>query len=227
MSDEVSDGELAAAQTRDGRSTDTRERILRVTEQLYLAGGYEHINLHVIAERLGVSKTALFHHFKNKQELFYATLLYMLARYNALFAEALDVPDERTRERLRRIMRGLTRQEPFDMTRFTREEYGLLSLEQRAEVERAWRAGMFDAVRRVLDEGVRAGELRAIDLSFSTYVFMHLCMLLPRASNPLPQPLTAPRDEAATDRAVDALLEVYLNGIGLQPTGQDDTGGLR
>ncbi len=213
----MSDGDLVASHARDGRTTDTRDRILRVTEQLYLTGGYEHINMHVIAERLGVSKTALFHHFKNKQELFYATLLHMLARYSALFAEARDATGESARERLRRIMWSLTQQEPFDMTRFVREEYALLSPEQRAEVERVWRAGMFEAVHRVLDDGAQAGELRAMDLSFSTYVFMHLCMLLPRASNPMPQPLTAPRDEEATRRAIDALLDVFLNGVGARP----------
>ena len=214
---------------RDGRATDTHERILQVAEQLYYAGGYEHINLQAIADQIGVSKTALFHHFKNKQELFYATLLHMLARYHAIFAEALESDGQSVRERLRSIMQGLTRLGPFDMMRFSREEYGLLSPEQQAEVERAWRASLFDVVHRLLADGVRLGELRHLDVRLATYVFMHLCMLLPRADASIPQRnLTAPEQEAtpgsadlvsdrAADRVIDALLDLYLSGVGRAP----------
>ncbi len=206
---------------RDGRTTNTRERILQVAEQLYIAGGYEHINLQVIAGQVGVSKTALFHHFKNKQELFYATLLHMLTSYGAMFTGALESVG--VRERLRRIMLGLVQQEPFDMPRFMREEYALLSAEQQAEVERAWRASLFDVVWRVLDEGRRAGELGAIDLSLATFAFMHLCMLLPREGDAFQRSLTAAGDAASTERAIDALLDLYLNGVGPHPQGAAGT----
>jgi AcrR family transcriptional regulator len=213
---------------RDGRATDTRERILQVAEQLYYAGGYEHINLQVIADQIGVSKTALFHHFKNKQELFFETLLHMLARYHALFAEALESEGQSLRERLRQIMQGLTQQGSFDMTRFSREEYGLLSPEQQVEVERAWRASLFDVVHRLLEDGVRRGELRQINVRLSTYVFMHLCMLLPRADSPLQSRLTTTREEevaasATADRVIDALLDLYLSGVGRAPTASPAT----
>lgn len=213
---------------RDGRATDTRERILQVAEQLYYAGGYEHINLQVIADQIGVSKTALFHHFKNKQELFFETLLHMLARYHALFAEALESEGQSLRERLRQIMQGLTQQGSFDMTRFSREEYGLLSSEQQVEVERAWRASLFNVVHRLLEDGVRRGELRQIDVRLSTYVFMHLCMLLPRADSPLQSRLTTTREEevaasATADRVIDALLDLYLSGVGRAPTASPAT----
>ncbi|HEY7850196.1 MAG TPA: TetR/AcrR family transcriptional regulator [Ktedonobacterales bacterium] len=213
---------------RDGRATDTRERILQVAEQLYYAGGYEHINLQVIADQIGVSKTALFHHFKNKQELFFETLLHMLARYHALFAEALESEGQSLRERLRQIMQGLTQQGSFDMTRFSREEYGLLSPEQQVEVERAWRASLFDVVHRLLEDGVRRGELRQIDVRLSTYVFMHLCLLLPRAGSPLQARLTTTREEevaasATANRVIDALLDLYLSGVGRAPTASPAT----
>lgn len=212
----------------DGRATDTRERIVQVAEQLYYAGGYERINLQVIADQIGVSKTALFHHFKNKQELFYATLLHMLARYHAIFTEALTRDGQSVRERLRSIMQGLTRQGPFDMMRFSREEYGLLSPEQQVEVERAWRASLFDVVHRLLEDGVRLGELRPVDLRLSTFVFMHLCMMLPRADGSPPSPgspraemtrgAAGPANDRSADDVIDALLDLYLSGVGRSAT---------
>lgn len=201
---------------RDGRLTDTRERILRVAEQLYDSGGYEAINLQAIADQVGVSKTALFHHFKNKQELFYSTLLHILRRYHDLFSEAVAQEGLSVRQRLRHIMLGLTQQAPFDMMRFSREEHDLLSPEQQSEVERAWRASLFDNVHRLLSDGVHRGELRRIDLNLATYVFMHLCMLLPSATTP-PMSEASSRAGAETERVIDALLDLYLSGVGQAP----------
>jgi hypothetical protein len=121
--------------------------------------------------------------------------------------------------------------------RFSREEYGLLSPEQQAEVERAWRASLFDVVHRLLADGVRLGELRHIDVRLATFVFMHLCMLLPRADVSLPQRnLTSSEQETtpgsaalvsdrstdrtadrSTDSVIDALLDLYLSGVGRSP----------
>lgn len=207
---------------RDGRATDTRRRILQVAEELYYAGGYEHINMQVIADRLGVSKTALFHHFKNKQELFYATLHVILDQYRRMMEEAAAEGDGSTIAQLRGMMQRLTRESSFDFTRFMHEEHALLTPEQQREIERLWQAGMFNAVRRVLEEGVRRGELRPIDLSLSTYAFLSLCMLLPRPNNPMPvavvdrsrMPAAATAGQVSHDAFIDSLLDLFIHGIG-------------
>lgn len=49
---------------------DTKERILRETLFAFSSLRFEDISLAMIAKRVGVSKTAIFRHFKNKQELF-------------------------------------------------------------------------------------------------------------------------------------------------------------
>lgn len=206
---------------RDGRATDTRRRILQVAEELYYAGGYEHINLQVIADRLDVSKTALFHHFKNKQELFYAMLLAMLDQYRRMMEEAAAEGKGSTLAQLRGIMQRLARESLFDFNRFIHQEHALLAPDQQREIDRLWQAGMFDAVRRVLADGVRRGELRPIDLSLSTYVFLNLCMLLPRPSNPLPAgaidhgdtAARAARGQASPDLLIDSLLELFMHGV--------------
>jgi AcrR family transcriptional regulator len=49
---------------------DTKERILRETLLAFSSLRFEDISLATIAKRVGISKTAIFRHFKNKQELF-------------------------------------------------------------------------------------------------------------------------------------------------------------
>ncbi|GAA4903720.1 TetR family transcriptional regulator [Stackebrandtia albiflava] len=47
----------------------TRERIQQVAMDLFTEQGYEQTSLREIAERLGVTKAALYYHFKTKEEI--------------------------------------------------------------------------------------------------------------------------------------------------------------
>ncbi|WP_285661314.1 TetR/AcrR family transcriptional regulator [Actinorhabdospora filicis] len=49
--------------------TSTRERIQRVSLDLFLRQGYEKTSLREIAEELGVTKAALYYHFKTKDDI--------------------------------------------------------------------------------------------------------------------------------------------------------------
>src|SRR6185437_6301603 len=115
---------------RDGRVTETRLLILKEAERLYYAGGYENINLQVIANQLTITKAALFHHFKNKQALFFEMLLALLEHMRKMFEAEIEVGDASVRARLGRLMVKLTLEPFFDVMRFQREEMRLLQPEQ-------------------------------------------------------------------------------------------------
>lgn len=53
----------------DGRRSDTRERIRTVAMELFSERGYEKTSLREIAERLGVTKAALYYHFRTKEDI--------------------------------------------------------------------------------------------------------------------------------------------------------------
>jgi len=57
---------MDSAQTRRG---DTRARIQQVALELFAEQGYERTSLREIAERLGVTKAALYYHFKSKEDI--------------------------------------------------------------------------------------------------------------------------------------------------------------
>jgi len=54
------------------RSEATRREFLRVARELFTEKGYEATTLDDVSERTGVTKGALYHHFKDKRELFRA-----------------------------------------------------------------------------------------------------------------------------------------------------------
>lgn len=51
------------------RHSDTRERIQRIALELFTEQGYERTSLREIAERIGVTKAALYYHFSSKEEI--------------------------------------------------------------------------------------------------------------------------------------------------------------
>src|SRR5881275_3243629 len=52
----------------DLRTTDTRERVIEEARRLYIAGGYNHLNLDVIARSLKITRPALYFHFPDGKE---------------------------------------------------------------------------------------------------------------------------------------------------------------
>jgi AcrR family transcriptional regulator len=59
----------SAAATGSTPRTDTRSRAQKVALELFAEQGYEKTSLREIAERLGVTKAALYYHFKSKEDI--------------------------------------------------------------------------------------------------------------------------------------------------------------
>jgi len=73
----------------------TRDTILDVAQELFTEQGYERTSLREIAERVGVTKAALYYHFASKEELIRA-LLEPMAEMELEFVQ--DMPEAPTLE---------------------------------------------------------------------------------------------------------------------------------
>src|SRR6476646_578610 len=63
------DGETDMEHTAPTPRTDTRSRVQKVALELFAEQGYEKTSLREIAERLGVTKAALYYHFRSKEDI--------------------------------------------------------------------------------------------------------------------------------------------------------------
>ena len=200
------------SERKDGRSRDTRERILKEAESLYYAGGYEHISLQTIADQLHISKAALFHHFKNKQTLFFELLLAIMAHHRQRLNEAVKEGASSARATLRRIMVHFTQEPGFDMNRFAHEEFDLLTPEQQQETSRAWRSSLLAVVKEVLEVGIEKSELRSHDTELASHLFLHMCLLVSHFDSEQTLPLQS--IPVSLDEHIDALLDIFFVGLG-------------
>ncbi len=74
--------------TRRGRPGYDRETLLRVCVEVFNRHGYEGTSMGVLAEELGISKSAIYHHVKSKEEILDTALSHSLSELERVVAEA-------------------------------------------------------------------------------------------------------------------------------------------
>ena len=86
--------------------TDTRARVQKVALELFAEQGYEKTSLREIAERLGVTKAALYYHFKSKEDIVHSFTDDYFTEIDTLIDWAKDQPgnDQTRREILDRYV---------------------------------------------------------------------------------------------------------------------------
>ena len=90
---------------------DTRRRIQQVALDLFAEQGYDKTSLREIADRLGVTKAALYYHFKTKEEILASALEDYMADVRELIGWAEEQPHtgESRRELIRRYAQIIDR----------------------------------------------------------------------------------------------------------------------
>ena len=76
----------------DERRTDTREQIRVVALEMFAERGYAGTSLREIAERLGVTKAALYYHFKSKEDIVRSFTEDYFGRLDTLIAWGREQP---------------------------------------------------------------------------------------------------------------------------------------
>ena len=104
------------------RRSGTRERIQTVAVELFAEHGYDKTSLREIAERLNVTKAALYYHFNTKEEIVVSLYDDLIAGIDEIIDWAMDQPrTEETRQELVRRYGLFARNRPQNMMRFVQE----------------------------------------------------------------------------------------------------------
>lgn len=146
------------------KSEKTISTILSAAEELFLDKNYADVTMGQLAQRSGVTKGALYHHFPSKEDLYLQMMHAALARKRALFSRALASGRD-CRERLG----GLT-QAFFDLPkneiglmRLVRRDVNIFAPAARAKLVRSYQASLPSLVEAVIRDGIRDGELAPAD----------------------------------------------------------------
>jgi AcrR family transcriptional regulator len=110
-----------------GRRTDTRERIQQVALELFAERGYDKTSLQEVAERLQITRPALYYHFRTKEEILAGVIERLVESIEELVAWGREQPatTEARQEILRRIS-GLLSDQWRPLFRFAQVNQGAL-----------------------------------------------------------------------------------------------------
>src|SRR4030088_3469909 len=147
--------------------SDTRARIQQVALELFAEQGYDKTSLREIAERLDVTKAALYYHFKSKEDIVRSLVADYFGQIDALIAWAKTQP--RTSETRREILSRYVRivadgSDVFRMLHHNQAAVNsLAAAKERGDVFRERMTGLLEALHEPhasMEERLRAAMAR-------------------------------------------------------------------
>jgi len=186
----------------------TKQEIMLRAEQLFAQRGYESVSMREIAEACDITKANIYYYFKDKESLY----LQVLESDMLEMIEALRRAAERegtARDKIARIAETFVRllhSKPalirMGMRPFGEQEPDILGLVYRHRQE------VLRPVERVLEEGLRSGELRLLNVPVTALSFVIIMrVLVIVATKGLPPP-----DISESDMVLHTV-ELLFDGI--------------
>jgi AcrR family transcriptional regulator len=152
---------------------DLRQEILSTAKDLFIQNGYHGLAMRQIAEALGVTKAALYYHFKDKEELFLAILENYLDEMQATLDRILAEPGS-CRNRIRLFVETILAQPTGQraIIRLASQEMGQLSVPARKAFDKLYRLKFIGKIEAILVAGMEQGEFKAIQPEVATWTLL-------------------------------------------------------
>ncbi|HEU5432162.1 MAG TPA: TetR/AcrR family transcriptional regulator [Thermomicrobiales bacterium] len=146
-----------------------RERIMREARALFTAHGFASVSMQQIADAAGVNKATLYHHFRDKEDLFVAVMAAEFERERACIAGALAAEGD-LRDRLQRVAAHLFASRHADFGRLLADLREQVSEGRRGELT-AHCAPPWMQLRETIAQAAAAGEVRPYDPELVAQLF--------------------------------------------------------
>jgi AcrR family transcriptional regulator len=186
---------------------DLRAEIIDTARRLFIEHGYRGLAMREIAAAIGVSKPALYYHFRDKEDLFLAILTEYLEELTTLIEE-ISKKENPCREQVREIISAILSQpgEKRSLIRLGTQEVAQVSEQKRQSFNEAYQKGFIDKLEAILQRGMKAGELRSIDVRIATWALLGIVY-------PYLYP-TEIMGERPLEELINNLTSVYFEGVG-------------
>jgi AcrR family transcriptional regulator len=183
-----------------------REKIMTAARALFIRHGYHGLAMRQIAEALGVSKPALYYHFKDKEALFLAILNDYLDEMETALDRIASEPIP-CREKIRHFIEHVLVQpaEQSALIRLASQEMGQLSEPARRSFEQVYRRKFIGRIEAILRAGMDQGEFKHVRPDVATWTLLGMMF-------PYFFPAHA-RTGGLPEEVIQEIATVYLDGI--------------
>lgn len=192
----------------------SRKRIIDVAYDLFLAHGYSSVSMNQIAAAAQIKKPTLYHHFRDKEDLFVAIMLSGFERSRAELVEIMSSAPT-LREQLHIVAVHVFSSAHSDFSRLVVDLHEQVSQERRDEVLRQY-SPPWKCIEPAIRAGIESGELRAVDaemVSLTIFAAIWGHVKLVRAGT---------YDTPLDDEYAARLVNMLMDGIGTCPPRKTD-----
>lgn len=147
----------------------SRTRVLHAARSLFMAQGYAAVSMQQIAAAVGVNKATLYHHFRDKEDLFVSVMASEFTRAAGELASAI-ARGQTLREQLRYAADHILASHQGD--------FGRLSADLREQVAEPRRTELmsrcgppWQQIRFAIERAIASGEVRDVDPDLAGRVF--------------------------------------------------------
>jgi AcrR family transcriptional regulator len=184
-----------------------RETILVMAKNLFIQYGYHGLAMRQISEAVGVSKAALYYHFKDKEELFIAILSINLNEIENVI-DLIQSRQVSCSEQIILFVEYVLNQpaEERAIIRLGSQEMAQLSNTARQKFNKTYHDQFTGKLQKIFQTGVENGEFRPIDPVVATWALLGIMYpyFYPTHSESTPlQPET-----------IREIIGIYMNGVG-------------
>ena len=185
---------------------DLREQILDTAKSLFIQQGYHGLAMRQISEALGVSKAALYYHFKDKEELFLAIISSNLDELESAI-DSIRSRQVSYKEQIILFVQHVLEQpaEQRAMIRLASQEMSQLSATARKKFDKTYHDKFIGKLQAIFQAGVGNGEFRPLDPAIATWALLGIMY-----------PYFYPAHTGATpvrSEIINQIINIYLSGV--------------
>jgi AcrR family transcriptional regulator len=157
------------------KAAQTAAKILDVAQRLFVERNYADVTMDQIAAAAEVTKGALYHHFKSKEELYLAMMHGALAESRALHQRGVEQVGS-CRSRLRVLTEAflIGPQANRELMSLVRRDINVFRNPARDQLVRAYQAALPEPVEEIIRDGIRDAELTAAEPRLLSWQYVAL-----------------------------------------------------
>ncbi|MDJ0752883.1 MAG: TetR/AcrR family transcriptional regulator [Ardenticatenaceae bacterium] len=151
----------------------TRQNALDMMARLIQEFGYNGVSMNQLADRVGIRKASLYHHFPNGKEQLVGEMLEGMINHHAAGYQQAILAGANVREKLQALLK-FNLAESSEVSHVMSDSLRFLSEGQQAHLGNLFVQGQFMKVKQVIEGGIESGELKPHDSELSTWMFLSL-----------------------------------------------------
>lgn len=184
----------------------SRTAILDAAERLFVEKGYHAISMREIADAVGMTKAALYYHFRDKEQLFMAILEGVLSELSMLIEQCRQV-ESSCRGQIEAIVQQIMLLPPERRAslRLASQELSNLDAATRQQFVAQYHTQFIGRITSILAAGMASGEFRTLDPGIATWTL--LGMMYPYFH------VTPVTGATPTESVIQQLLSIFFDGL--------------